>query len=140
MLNTPGLAPEERLRRFGAVIEEALGEGRVTASVRFNCIHVLAESGRIDEALAASVELWAMSPEDMQQWGHVNLTLGEALVRRGRYAEAIPVYRQVVDHYRETEPAGARAALKALAELARLQGDADAEAEARAELEALKTP
>lgn len=140
VLKAPGLALEEQLRRFGAVIEQTLGEPRVTASVRSNCVHVLAESGRIDEALAASVELWAMSPEDMQQWGHVNLTLGEALVRRGRYAEAIPVYRQVVDHYRETEPAGARAALKALAELARLQGDADAEAKARTELEALKTP
>jgi tetratricopeptide (TPR) repeat protein len=140
VLRVPGLAPEERLRRFGAVIEQTLGEPRVTASVRSNCVRVLAESGRIDEALAASVELWAMSPEDVQQWGHVNLTLGEALVRRGRYAEAIPVYRQVVDRYRETEPAGARAALKALAELARLQGDADAEAKARTELEALKTP
>ncbi len=140
VLKAPGLAPEERLRRFDAVIEQTLGEPRVTASVRSNCVRVLAESGRIDEALAASVELWAMSPEDMQQWGQVNLSLGEALARRGRYAEAVPVYRQVVDRYRETEPAGARAALKALAELARLQGDADAEAKARAELEALKTP
>lgn len=140
VLRAPGLAPEERLKRLDEIVEETLGEGRVTASVRANRVSLLAGAGRLDEALQASAELWAMSPEDMQQCGQANLSLGEALVRRGRYAEAVLVYRQVVDRYRETEPAGARAALKALAELARLQGDADAEAKARTELEALKTP
>ena len=118
IIQDPRMSVDEKLKAMDQVMSETLMVRGVTTPVRAGRVSLLARAGRVDDALAAAAEFESKEPQESPWRGLVGLDLGEVLVRRGRYREAVVAYQGVV--VGSSDPGTVALARDALAELKRM--------------------